>query len=1241
MRFSFVSALLCLAAVAANAQDVVTISTPEPVTRESAGAAKPGRLQVTRNGSTGDLLVSLDLQGSALPGPGGDFTVSANLSSFSVIDIGVLDDEGGTYTAVATVSIAAPPSGVTATATAIMGVNALSSISSGGLYALVPSIQLTHPTGGVAASVVPTLTYSTVVPPVPTAAGALNDGIYPGLVGTASVTGASAVGTISVAGGLATLTITDPASGYNIGDRVSFLATDADGATLEMIGTAAFAVTGAEIRSGGLGYTAPLVAVVPTRAVDDPLSGSNASLNFNMKVVDFTVTNGGSGYTSRPVVTLTGAVAPTSNANAAVEIVRGNITIPNGERTVEISVVPTSDLRIEQAETVTAAVVSSGSNYIVGPAFSSTVTIQDDDMSLAWSVVDETAQEEFSRGRPEESTYAMRFVPAAGVTDDPRSFSRYIRFQIDGGSATISEDYLYTIMWRHAGQPAGKTMQELRTTNFDFTAGWQVKGSFQRGATDIAYYLSSIGVVSPGDVIQFAEDNFNLYTVVSINSSVITITPPLVEGIGDLDMIRNNIGAIITENGESHGTYARDESGSFSGDYGIDITYTPLFDADVEGAETIRTGFWASNDYLIADPQVMDSIIGEDDLVADIAWTANAARPTVVGESGTTGSATITLSAPAPKDIIVSYRVQGTAVPGTDYNTLTGTITIPMGSDSVAIPIVPSVSATGLRTVILTLIDSLDYELLGSTTGDDNPSATVNIIDEIGTVSIVASDSSAGESDSDLAADKNPGEFTISIDRLTGMTGPVSVIYSVTGSATAGSDYARLTGNATIPDGMNSVTVPVTIIDDVEVEDTEDITINVESAAGYSVNNLQASAIVQIADDEPRLQVVITGQLAEPSTNASVTISYPTVALNRPITVNYVVSGNATVGSDYAGLPGIYTIPAGANFTTFPISVLDDLIAEGPESVTITISPDSAYGVDSAARTASVTITDNEPSLAVFEIADGSGAGAEPATAARVLVSLVDTNGAPALTPLATNVSFTFAVNDGTATFAADYTLTGSVVTGVGTIVAGMTSAQISIPVVDDSLPEGDEDGTVVLLPSSSYNLVSLLTSVPFAILDNEATVEIASTLNAAEPSTSGAVIVRNRGGIVTEALTVRYRIAGTARAGIDYVGLTGSVVIPVGSSQASIPVVPLNNSDVDGTRSVIVTIRPVATYSIAGAGTGTVNIADDDTPGGPGGSTDESSDSGSSCGAGSGVALLLGFASLAFLSRRRRPSER
>ncbi len=89
-----------------------------------------------------------------------------------------------------------------------------------------------------------------------------------------------------------------------------------------------------------------------------------------------------------------------------------------------------------------------------------------------------------------------------------------------------------------------------------------------------------------------------------------------------------------------------------------------------------------------------------------------------------------------------------------------------------------------------------------------------------------------------------PGVFRIS---RSGTTGELSVNFSVTGSAMAGSDYSGLASPAVIPDGEDHVDLMVVAAADGEAEGDETVTLVLE-AGGYSIGG-SSSATVSILDD--------------------------------------------------------------------------------------------------------------------------------------------------------------------------------------------------------------------------------------------------------------------------------------------------------------------------------------------------------------------------------------------------------
>ncbi len=60
--------------------------------------------------------------------------------------------------------------------------------------------------------------------------------------------------------------------------------------------------------------------------------------------------------------------------------------------------------------------------------------------------------------------------------------------------------------------------------------------------------------------------------------------------------------------------------------------------------------------------------------------------------------------------------------------------------------------------------------------------------------------------------------------------------------------------------------------------------------------------------------------------------------LGQPLTVNYTVSGSATAGLDFSGIPASVTIPAGQSQVIVPVSVIGDALQENPETIQVMLA---------------------------------------------------------------------------------------------------------------------------------------------------------------------------------------------------------------------------------------------------------------------------------------------------------------
>lgn len=256
------------------------------------------------------------------------------------------------------------------------------------------------------------------------------------------------------------------------------------------------------------------------------------------------------------------------------------------------------------------------------------------------------------------------------------------------------------------------------------------------------------------------------------------------------------------------------------------------------------------------------------------------------------------------------------------------------------------------------------------------------------TVTIRVADRTAGETDA--------GSFTIM--RRGDLSTPLTVSYDVGGTATAGDDYQALSGSVTIPAGESRVTVHVAPLEDALAEAAETLVIDLLGGDMYqlSLNSRQNTASLSITDNEPTITLRATDRRAA-ETGGGTAVGRGSFAVSRrgdltqPVLVSYIVDGGSTAssGSDYAALPGIVEIPAGAASAVIDVNPIEDDLLEGNETVTVQLLQGADYHVSTRSnqRIGTVAIADSDfaPSVVAGRtvqsiITSGSGVFASSGT---------------------------------------------------------------------------------------------------------------------------------------------------------------------------------------------------------------------------------------------------------------------
>ncbi len=160
-----------------------------------------------------------------------------------------------------------------------------------------------------------------------------------------------------------------------------------------------------------------------------------------------------------------------------------------------------------------------------------------------------------------------------------------------------------------------------------------------------------------------------------------------------------------------------------------------------------------------------------------------------------------------------------------------------------------------------------------------------------------------------------------------------------------------MTGStAVIKAGTNSVTIPVTVVDDKLMEGDETVTLTLKKAqmpknGGPLDFPIDATTItVTITDDESNapgrsMMIEKVTDAAEPAQQGAFRIRFSDNKLTvvKDVQITYNVAGTATSGTDFKPLPGSLTIPAGQNGVVVNIDPLDDKLVEDIEKINISL----------------------------------------------------------------------------------------------------------------------------------------------------------------------------------------------------------------------------------------------------------------------------------------------------------------
>jgi Calx-beta domain len=336
-----------------------------------------------------------------------------------------------------------------------------------------------------------------------------------------------------------------------------------------------------------------------------------------------------------------------------------------------------------------------------------------------------------------------------------------------------------------------------------------------------------------------------------------------------------------------------------------------------------------------------------------------------------------------------------------------------------------------------------------------------------------------------------------------------------------------------------------------------------------------------------------TSSVAENGGSISIPITLSRAA-TEPIAINYAAtSGTATGnGDDYALSAGALNIPAGTTAGNITVTINDDAVYEGGETVVITLS-NPVGGILGGITAHTLTIIDNdEPTVnkptVTLAVTDDQALEPSDNSAEFVLTRTGDTDA-----DLPVQIAWS-----GSATLTTDFTISSDAATVI--IPAGQTQAVITLTPVGDQDLEGTETATLSVVANNNYVLgdnISATATIADATLTLTAT---RTTLNEERSYEYVALQITRTGYLGGPAITVPISMSGTAVLDTDYTTSLSEEpeppTLPAGNASTQVfSIYPrTNNETFEPEKLLSVIISSPPNYALI-VGTQNISIVDED----------------------------------------------
>ncbi len=518
---------------------------------------------------------------------------------------------------------------------------------------------------------------------------------------------------------------------------------------------------------------------------------------------------------------------------------------------------------------------------------------------------------------------------------------------------------------------------------------------------------------------------------------------------------------------------------------------------------------------------------------------------------------------------------------------------------------------------------------------------------------------------SNAGSEASASVITVTVTASAAVSGNQTVNLTVSGTGITTGDYTLGNSVITIASGTTQGTTTFTVVNDANVEGTETAILTISSPSGGIALGATVSQNIVITDDESGggsggsdcASDLIISEYVEGSSNnkyielyngtsASINLSdyqlllfsngstsaSQTVTLSGTLaskaTIVYknssaaVYTGDATTnaavgynGDDAVALKKISTASyidifgrigedPGTAWISGSVTTLDKtLVRKETVYSGVTANPASGfptlesewnmYDIDVVSNLGSHTMTCGT-SIPTVELSVSTNT-AEEADATVVTVT------ATASSAVSGNQTVNLAVS-GTGITASDYTLSNTTIT----IADGATTGSVTFTIVDDSEVEGAETAILSISNPSAGLVLGNVSIQNITIADNDVSANpvvnlSVSTNSATEANATVVTVTATASSAVTGNQTVSLAVSGTGITATDYSLSNSTITIAGGTTSGNVTFTVLDDADVEGAETAILTISSPSTgISLGSTTTQNIAITDNDVSANP-----------------------------------------